>query len=1035
MNKERKLMLMIVGIMLAVLWSAPPAPGSRWQNDMSFTGVSENFSNYEAKRDFNLPDSILVLRCQFSDLSFDLDPSYPSGEPDTLAHDDAYFERLMFHLSAYWSDASAGNYKITEDNYTLYPEVFTLQYEMGYYGDDDLSTERVSEMIVELLDMGVNSGIDYSAYDSFIIFHAGAGQEADLSGANTADLWTTFVNRKTLQAGLDPDNDDFPGLEYNGVMLKEFVIVPETERQPDIQHNDPIFGVLGVLCHEFGRQIGLPTLYDNQSSNGKSAGIGNYGVMGTGLWNAAGYVPPLPVAWCRIYMGWSDFTIIESLIDSTEITYPMNIDSEIPKIYKVLINEDEYFLLENRQQNSDGSVLVNSDSSVVVNSDGDSVATFSFEEVEDQDEYEDGTPYFNFMTNTYAGCEWDFYLPGYGEGDAFSLDGSGICIWHVDENVMREKFNLEEEINVPNGVEEHKGIDLEEADHDQGLDLYGYYGYKDDTYRAGNNDYFGYMEYNGLPWTPTAESYYGGIQLEIYDISESAEVMNFSVAYGWSLDTGYTGKNILPAAFLDFGDRVKKLFYPMPDCNLYLWEDDTLVAEHQILRDTISQCWAWLPETHQILIPAEMESAASIHLLDENLESAGQVLFPYYHWAAPPLVIVDETGEEIIVLALNSLAEDGDSRIGVYDHDLTEIYTYQIPYFNISGNMMYDGEVHVPGRNGSFIQLYRPGIYDYSLIEELSLKIDHDLNYGIIIRFSEAGEKKMIFTTSDSVLVQLKEVITGFDLEKVIELPFICDSYPSYGDLDNNGVRELFYGGENNFIAVDETGKIYQSSDELTVQDSSGVCAGVIPIDLNGDGKQEVVGMMSQNRLCIWENYNDNDFRLMRNYPVTHGNPSRLYPIFNGNTIYLPSDNGKIFRDTDHQIAQSDYPVAYCDLERTAYLPWEAVVNEHDTSSLFVDDETYIYPNPYCSAYRSTYINGKEEIGKIGVRIMLSESEKARIWVYDIGGNQIESGELYLTAYNSGVYLIDVSGYSSGVYVAKLKAGDEQKILKFGIEK
>ena len=66
---------------------------------------------------------------------------------------------------------------------------------------------------------------------------------------------------------------------------------------------------------------------------------------------------------------------------------------------------------------------------------------------------------------------------------------------------------------------------------------------------------------------------------------------------------------------------------------------------------------------------------------------------------------------------------------------------------------------------------------------------------------------------------------------------------------------------------------------------------------------------------------------------------------------------------------------------------------------------------------------------------MLSESEKAQIWVYDIAGNQIESGELYLTAYNSGVYLIDVSGYASGVYVARVKAGDEQKIIKFGIEK
>jgi M6 family metalloprotease-like protein len=1026
MKKDRIIVLLILAVSLSILWSAPPAPGSKWQQDMSFTGVSENFSNYEATRDFTLPDSILVLRCQFSDVSFDLDPLYPPGEPDPLPHDDAYFERFMFHLGAYWSDASRGNYQIGTDNYTLHPEVFTLEYEMGHYGNDELSQERVSEMIVELLDMG-DSAIDYSAYDSFIIFHAGAGQEADLSGQNTADLWTTFVTRRTLQAGLDPENDDFPGLEYDGVTLKEFVIVPETERQPDIQENDPIFGVIGVLCHEFGRQIGLPTLYDNQSSNGKSAGIGNYGVMGTGLWNAAGNVPPLPVAWCRIYMGWSDYSQIESFIEAADITYPMNGVSVAPAIYKVLINEDEYFLLENRQQNPDGSVIVNTE--------GDSVATFSFQIVEGQIYYEDGTPYFDFMTNTYAGCEWDFFLPGYGEGDALNMDGSGICIWHVDEIVMREKFNLAEEINVPNGDENHKAIDMEEADHNQGLDVYGYYGFKDDTYRQGNNDYFGYMEYNEMPWTPTAESYYGGIQLEIYDISASDGVMSFSVDFEWSLDTGYSGVNTLPAAFLDFGDGAQKLFYPMPDGSLYLWENDTLLAEENIPRDSIPECWAWLESSKKILIPAMTGDVASLHVLDENLETTGQLLFNNYNWAAPPLVITDETGAEMIVLALNSTLDDN-NRIGLYDSDLNEIGEYyNIATYQICGNMMYDGKVHIPARDSNEFVIYGIDLETGYLNWETTISTEYELDNGILTAFEEDGEKRMIFTTNDSLLVQLKEIDNFYSFEKEIELPFICNSYPSYGDLDNNGVKELLYGGENSFIAIDGTGTVYQSSDELSVPNSSGVCAGVVPVDIDSDGNLEVVGMMSQNRFCVWENYNDNDFRVKRNYPVTHGYQSRLYPIFNDNTIYLPSDNGRIFRDIGHQIAQSNYPVAYCDLERTAYLPWEMGQNEYETGSIFVDEETYLYPNPYSTTYNSTFIAGKEEFGKVGLRIMLSGSGEAKIWVYDIAGNQVESGEISLFAYNAGVYLIDVSNFASGVYIARVKSGSEQKILKFGVEK
>jgi len=160
-----------------------------------------------------------------------------------------------------------------------------------------------------------------------------------------------------------------------------------------------------------------------------------------------------------------------------------------------------------------------------------------------------------------------------------------------------------------------------------------------------------------------------------------------------------------------------------------------------------------------------------------------------------------------------------------------------------------------------------------------------------------------------------------------------------------------------------------------------------------------------------------------------------LYPVFNENTIYLPSDNGRIFRDIGHQIAQSKHPVVYCDLARTAYLPWETGQNDYETSSMFVDKETYIYPNPYSTIYNSTFIAGKEEFGKIGLRIMLSGDGEAKIWIYDIAGNLVESGELSLSAYNAGVYLIDVNKFASGVYIARVKSGSEQKILKFGVEK
>ena len=56
---------------------------------------------------------------------------------------------------------------------------------------------------------------------------------------------------------------------------------------------------IGVFCHEFGHAFGLPDLYDGSGS----AGIGHWGLMGSGNWNT----PTNPAhfdAWCKSQLGW-----------------------------------------------------------------------------------------------------------------------------------------------------------------------------------------------------------------------------------------------------------------------------------------------------------------------------------------------------------------------------------------------------------------------------------------------------------------------------------------------------------------------------------------------------------------------------------------------------------------------------------------------------------------------------------------------------------------------------------------------------------
>jgi hypothetical protein len=149
-------------------------------------------------------------------------------------------------------------------------------------------------------------------------------------------------------------------------------------------------------------------------------------------------------------------------------------------------------------------------------------------------------------------------------------DGSGILIWHIDENIIAQNFTTNFEKNRVNANARHKGIDLEEADGYQHLDtpvmnIYKW-GSPNDSFRQGNNDYFGNETHQGLTWLPNASSYYGGIPLEVYDISDIANQMTFMVRFSWKLDCNFSGINTLPAAAVDFdGDGDTEIFYPMPD--------------------------------------------------------------------------------------------------------------------------------------------------------------------------------------------------------------------------------------------------------------------------------------------------------------------------------------------------------------------------------------------------------------------------------------------------------------------------------------
>jgi hypothetical protein len=105
---------------------------------------------------------------------------------------------------------------------------------------------------------------------------------------------------------------------------------------------------IGVFAHEFGHAFGLPDLYDTQNFNGKSEGIGTWGLMGAGSWGGDNMHPEKPShmeAWSKEFLGWVSPREIKA---DTEVVL-RQVETQ-PDVVKVRISESEYYLMEYRQK-------------------------------------------------------------------------------------------------------------------------------------------------------------------------------------------------------------------------------------------------------------------------------------------------------------------------------------------------------------------------------------------------------------------------------------------------------------------------------------------------------------------------------------------------------------------------------------------------------------------------------------------------------------------------------------------------------------
>jgi M6 family metalloprotease-like protein len=114
-----------------------------------------------------------------------------------------------------------------------------------------------------------------------------------------------------------------------------------------------VINEIGVFAHELGHGLGLPDLYDTNGNDGVHGAAGRWDVMATGAWGCRGGNPARPChmgAWSKSVLGWVDVGTLAPGQDHGVLTLT---PVEVDRrVYRIDSGDgaNEYFLLENRNR-------------------------------------------------------------------------------------------------------------------------------------------------------------------------------------------------------------------------------------------------------------------------------------------------------------------------------------------------------------------------------------------------------------------------------------------------------------------------------------------------------------------------------------------------------------------------------------------------------------------------------------------------------------------------------------------------------------
>ena len=231
----------------------------------------------------------------------------------------------------YWSENSYGQLTI---NSTVTVWV-TLPNTHDYYGPQ-ANWKAFALAAITAADPYVN----YSQFDNdglggvdgIGIIHQGPGQEET---GSTLDIWS---HSSTLSGTYSVAQRTFDG-----------VLVNDYTTQPEISGSG--MSTIGVMCHEFGHNLGAYDFYDTDyATGGQYDGTGYWDLQASGSYNGVnGETPAHSNPWTKINVyGWATATDLGTTPQDVTVYNSTNNRYSFYKVATATANE--YYLFENRQQ-------------------------------------------------------------------------------------------------------------------------------------------------------------------------------------------------------------------------------------------------------------------------------------------------------------------------------------------------------------------------------------------------------------------------------------------------------------------------------------------------------------------------------------------------------------------------------------------------------------------------------------------------------------------------------------------------------------